>query len=66
MFKNRYRVGQRVRITTPSFADHTDGFATGAIVTITDPHFHSLGVVQVANSAGKIATLHDDEFETVD
>lgn len=64
--KNEYFKGQRIRIINPAWADHTDGFATGNIVTITEPVHHEIGVVEAVNDAGTAGILYADEFEVVD
>ncbi|MER8422450.1 hypothetical protein [Mesorhizobium sp. M1403] len=65
MFKKANFVGQRIRVTNPDWAHHTDGFATGDTVTITDPDHHEIGVVEAVNAAGKTSILYADEFEVI-
>ncbi|MER8841574.1 helix-turn-helix domain-containing protein [Mesorhizobium sp. M0913] len=62
--KNEFFKGQRIRIIEPAWADHTDGFATGSTVTISEPDLH--GLVVAISSMGTSANLYPDEFEVID
>ncbi|MER9646817.1 helix-turn-helix domain-containing protein [Mesorhizobium sp. M0199] len=65
MLKKEFFKGQRIRIIEPAWADHTDGFATGNTVTITEPDLHGL-VEAVSATTGNTGILYPDEFEVID
>ncbi|MER8385277.1 helix-turn-helix domain-containing protein [Mesorhizobium sp. M1380] len=64
MLKKEFFKGQRIRIIEQAWADHTDGFATGDIVAITEPDLH--GLVEAVSASGQTGILYPDEFEVID